>query len=225
MFEEYINMNISRIMKALTEIVPINLFIHLGLVLISLSLAIIISIPLGILLSRNKFKFASNIIMQSLNIVQTIPPFAFVAISLPLLGFGYLPTIVVLVFQAMLPIVKGTMVGILEVNDRIREAAMGLGMTKFEILRELELPLSTPYILGSIKTASTYVVSVSTLAGFVGAGGLGTLISSGIAMLYPEYLLIGSGFCAIIALGMNFIIGNIEKIITIKVFGADNIHA
>lgn len=214
-------MDINRMMNALTEIVPINFAIHIGLVLISLLLAIVIGIPLGILLSRNKMKFASNVILQILNILQTIPPFAFVAISLPLLGFGYIPTIVVLVFQAILPIIKGTIVGILQVNSGIREAAKGLGMTNFDILKELELPLSIPYILNGIKTSSTYVVSVSTLAGFVGAGGLGTLIASGIAMLYPEYLLIGALLCAVIALGMNFIIEIIEKRILIRAFGTN----
>ena len=215
-------MNINRMIKALTEIVPINFAIHIGLVLTSLFISIVIGISLGILLSRDKMKFASNIIVQILNILQTIPPFAFVAISLPLLGFGYLPTIIVLVFQAIMPIIKGTIVGILQVNSRIREAAKGLGMTNFDILRELELPFSMPYILNGIKTSSTYVVSVSTLAGFVGAGGLGTLISSGIAMLYPEYLIIGSLLCAVIALGMNFIIEIIEKRIITKLFGSNN---
>ena len=215
-------MDVNRIIRALTEIVPINFAIHIGLVLTSLTIAIVIGIPLGILLSRNKIKFTSNIALQILNIFQTIPAFAFIAISIPLLGFGYIPTIVVLVFQAVLPIVKGTMVGMLEVDSRVREAAKGLGMTSFDILKELELPLSTPYILNGIKTSSTYVVSVSTLAGFIGAGGLGILISSGIAMLYPEYLLIGALFCAIIALGMNFIIEIIEKKMMIRVFGSND---
>lgn len=215
-------MDMNRVIRALTEIVPINFSIHIGLVVVSLTLAIIIGIPSGILLSRNKAGVTSNITLQILNALQTIPAFAFIALSIPLLGFGYLPTIVVLLLQGMLPIVKGTMVGMLEVNSGTREAAKGLGMTNFEILKELELPLSMPYILNGIKTSSTYVVSVATLAGFIGAGGLGVLISSGIAMLYPEYLLIGASLCAIIALCMNYIIGKVESRLMIKIFGPNN---
>ncbi|WP_373897621.1 ABC transporter permease [Haloimpatiens sp. FM7315] len=212
-------MSVHRAINALTKLVPINLAIHMGLVFTSLFLAIIIGISLGVLLSRQKLKIVSNIVLQMLNVLQTIPPFAFVAISLPLLGFGYKPTIIVLVCQGVLPIIKGTMVGILQVNSKTREAAKGLGMTNFEILKELELPMSMPYILSGVKMSSTYVVSVATLAGFVGAGGLGTLISSGIAMLYPEYLLIGASLCAIIALVMNFILDKIEKKILFMEFG------
>ncbi|OLS03257.1 choline transport system permease protein OpuBB [Tissierella creatinophila DSM 6911] len=215
-------MDMIRVARALTELVPINFAIHISLVLISLTIAILIGIPLGILLSRNKVRVTSNIALQLLNTLQTIPAFAFIAISIPLLGFGYLPTIVVLVIQAVLPIVKGTMVGMLEVDNKAREAAKGLGMTDMEVLRELEIPLSTPYILNGIKTSSTYVVSISTLAGFIGAGGLGVLISSGIAMLYPEYLFIGASLCAVIALTMNFFIEKIETKLMIKVFGSDD---
>lgn len=212
-------MDSVRLLRALTEIAPRHFLIHVGLVWSSLAIAIIIGIPLGIMLSRKGNRYFFALILHVLTILQTIPGFAFVALSIPLLGFGYRPTMIVLVFQAVLPILKGTIVGIKNIDPRIKESAIGMGMRPLGVLLEVELPLSTPYIFNGIKTSSTYVVSIATLAGFIGAGGLGVLISSGLAMLYPEYLLIGAGLSAIIALGMIYLVTLCENKIMFRVFG------
>lgn len=208
-------MNISRFYEALFERAPMHIAIHIMLVIVAVSISVLISIPFGIFLSRDRFKKYSWLILNILNVFQTIPAFAFIAIAMPLLGFGYKPTIIVLVVQSLLPITRNTIVGLCEVNTNVKEAAKGMGMSKKTVLLEVELPLALRMIISGIKTSTVYVVSVATLGGFIGAGGLGVLISSGLSMLWPEYLIVGAVLCAIIAISMDKFWSHIEKKIAI----------
>ncbi len=208
-------MSLSRFYEALFHRAPIQVVIHIAMVVVAVLISILISIPCGIFLSREKYKKYSWIVINILNVFQTIPAFAFIAVSMPLLGLGYKPTIVVLVIQSLLPIARSTIVGLCEVNENIKEAAKGMGMSKSQILFQVELPLALPMIISGIKTSTVYVVSVATLGGFIGAGGLGVLISSGMSMLWPEFLIVGALLCAIIAISMDKFWGFIEKKIAV----------
>lgn len=211
----------ERFVRALTELAPANFIIHLQLTLFALALSILLGVGLGILLTRSGNKGVHTVSMTILNMAQTIPAFAFVALSLPLLGFGYLPTVIVLLFQGLLPIAKGTLVGISGIRPDTVESAEGMGMTKHQILRQVQLPLAVPYILSGVRTSASYIVSVATLAGFVGAGGLGVLISGGIARMYAEYLIVGAGLTALISIVLNKLLVRLEVSWMKKIFGAD----
>lgn len=208
-------MNLSRFYEALFNRAPSQFLIHIMLVIMALTISISIAMPVGIFLSREKYKKYSWTAINILNIFQTIPAFAFIAIAMPILGLGYKPTIIVLVIQSLLPIARSTIIGLCQVNPEVKEAAKGMGMSKKDILFQVEIPLALKMILSGIKTSTVYVVSVATLGGFIGAGGLGLLISSGMSMLWPEFIIVGALLCALIAISMDRMLGYIEKKIAV----------
>ncbi|TGE31847.1 ABC transporter permease [Desulfosporosinus sp. Sb-LF] len=199
---------------ALFEKAPDALLTHSLIVLITITLAILISIPLGIFLSRPKFKSFGMVTLNLLNVLQSIPGLAIIALALPILGLGMKPAVLALLFQSLLPIVRNTIAGLIEVSPDVKEAAAGMGMSQGRILYEVEIPLAMPIILSGIRTATVYVVSIGTLAALIGAGGLGNLIIGGLALFRPEYLLVGAGLGALMAILLDRVLSYIEYRIT-----------
>lgn len=206
---------------ALFEKAPEALWEHSLIVVITITLAILISVPLGIFLSRPKFKKFGLVTLNILNLLQAVPGIAVIALALPILGLGMKPAIVALLFQSLLPIVRNTIAGLLGVSSDVKEAASGMGMSQRRILLEVELPLAVPIILSGIRTATVYVVSIGTLASLIGAGGLGNLIMGGLALFRPEYLLVGAGLGALMAIFLDRMINYLEHRITPPGMGAD----
>ncbi|MDW7674333.1 MAG: ABC transporter permease [Bacillota bacterium] len=203
-------MNWLRLQEALFTRAPSLLAIHVLLVLVTMLLAIAVSVPAGVILTRPKYKKYTGIILNFLNIFQTVPSLAMVAIAMPILGIGFKPAVIVLVAQGLLPIARNTIAGLLGVSASVKEAAMGMGMSQKQILYEVELPLALPVILSGIKTSTVYVVSTATLAAFIGAGGLGTLIEIGLNLLWREYLIVGAGLGALLAIFFDRILSYVE---------------
>jgi len=185
---------------ALFEKAPQALFEHSLIVVVTITIAILISVPLGVLLTRPKFKRFGLVILNILNVLQAIPGLAMIALALPILGLGIKPAVLALLFQSLLPIVRNTMAGLVGVSPDVKEAARGMGMSPRRLLLEVEIPLAMPIILSGIRTATVYVVSIGTLAALIGAGGLGNLIIGGLALFRPEYLLVGAGLGALMAI-------------------------
>jgi ABC-type proline/glycine betaine transport systems, permease component len=199
---------------ALFDKAPEALLEHFLIVLITVTLAIIISVPLGVFLTRPKFTKFGLFTLNILNVLQSIPGLAVIALALPILGLGVKPAVLALLFQSLLPIVRNTIAGILGVSPNVKEAASGMGMSPRRILLEVEIPLALPIILSGIRTATVYVVSIGTLASLIGAGGLGNLIMGGLALLRPEYLIVGAGFGAIMAILLDRLLSYLEFRIT-----------
>ncbi len=193
---------------------PGALYEHSLIVLVTISLAILISVPLGVLLSRPKYKRFGLVTLNILNVLQAIPGLAIIALALPILGLGMKPAVVALLFQSLLPIVRNTIAGLIEVSPDVKEAARGMGMSQRRILMEVEIPLAMPIILSGIKTATVYVVSIGTLAALIGAGGLGNLIMGGLSLFRPEYLLVGAGLGALMAIVLERSLSYLEYRIT-----------
>lgn len=206
---------------ALFEKAPEALWEHSLIVVITITLAILISVPLGIFLSRPKFKKFGLVTLNILNLLQAVPGIAVIALALPILGLGMKPAIVALLFQSLLPIVRNTIAGLLGVSSDVKEAASGMGMSQRRILLEVELPLAVPIILSGIRTATVYVVSIGTLASLIGAGGLGNLIMGGLSLFRPEYLLVGAGLGALMAIFLDRMINYLEHRITPPGMGAE----
>ena len=185
---------------ALFEKAPEALFQHSMIVLTTVTIAILISIPLGVFLTRPKFKRFGLVILNLLNVLQAVPGLAVIALALPILGLGMKPAVLALLFQSLLPIVHNTMAGLMGVSPDVKEAAKGMGMSQRRILLEVEIPLAMPIILSGIRTATVYVVSIGTLAALIGAGGLGNLIMGGLALFRPEYLIVGAGLGTLMAI-------------------------
>lgn len=199
---------------ALLEKAPEAVLEHSMIVVITIAIAILISVPLGVFLSRPKFKKFGLLTLNLLNLLQAVPGIAVIALALPILGLGMKPAIVALLFQSLLPIVRNTIAGLLGVSSDVKEAASGMGMSQRRILLEVEIPLAIPIILSGIRTATVYVVSIGTLASLIGAGGLGNLIIGGLTLFRPEYLLVGAGLGALMAIFLDRMISYLEYRIT-----------
>lgn len=184
---------------------------HLILVGVSISIAIIIALPLGILLTRDPFKKKIDTILSILNTAQGVPSLAVIAIFLPIMGVGFKPSIVALTLYGLLPIVRNTIAGINSVDHDVLEAAKGMGMDKKLILRKVELPLALPVIIAGIQTSAVLTVGTATIAVLIGGGGLGNLVFRGITTFNPALILTGSLMTALIAIILDQAIGYIQK--------------
>ena len=142
---------------------------HFYISIIALLIAIVIAVPLGILLSKTK-KLA-GVVLTIAGVLQTIPTLAVLAIMIPIFGVGKTPAIIALFIYVLLPILNNTVLGVQNINPEIRQAGISMGMTKFQLMKDVELPLALPLILGGIRLSSVYVISWATLASYVGAGG------------------------------------------------------
>jgi len=185
---------------------------HLGLVLVAMGIAIALGVPLGILLTRKK---SWRIwVLGVANVMQTVPSLALFGLLIPMPfigGIGARTAIVALILYALLPIIRNTYVGILEVNPAVREAAIGMGMTDWQLLRMVELPLAAGSILNGIRVAAVICVGVATIAAAIGAGGLGTFIFRGVAVVDHQLLLAGALPAALMALILDSVLGWIER--------------
>jgi len=187
---------------------------HLWLVSISMLLAVVIGLPLGILLTRRpKLK---TIVFGSTNVIQTIPSLALFGLLLPLPWLGVRVdrlAITALALYALLPIVRNTYTGIAGISPPVREAAVAMGLTSRELLWHVELPLASPVILAGIRTATVITIGVATIAAAIGAGGLGEFIFRGIAMVDNGVILAGAIPAALLALLADLLLGGVEKLL------------
>jgi osmoprotectant transport system permease protein len=183
---------------------------HITLVALSVAIACAIGIPLGILAAFTPV--LRQPVLAATGVLQTIPSLALLAILIPLLGaIGTIPALVALVVYALLPIVRNTCTGIAGVPQGLRQAALALGMTQRQRLRHVDLPLAMPVILAGIKTAAIMSVGTATIAAFIGAGGYGERITTGLALNDNNLLLAGALPAAALALLTQALFEIIER--------------
>lgn len=178
---------------------------HLALTFVSIVIVLSITLPLGILLTRRPFVRASGTILAFANFGQAAPVIGLVVLLAFWLGFSFWTAVVALVAYAALPVLRNTMIGIQSVNQELVEAGRGMGMSASAVLFRVELPLAVPVMLSGIRTALVLVVGSATLATFIGAGGLGLLITTGVNLFLPSVLISGSLLVAILALFIDWI--------------------
>jgi osmoprotectant transport system permease protein len=183
---------------------------HLRLIIISTILAILVSVPAGILITRSGFRDFSGLILGFANIGQSVPSIAILALFMGIMGLGAPTAIFALWLYALLPIVRNTAIGIEEVDPNIIEAARGMGMTNREILLQIELPLAFPVMFAGIRTAAVINVGTAALGAFIGAGGLGTFIITGIPLMRDRMILVGAILTAVLAILVDWILGKIQ---------------
>ncbi|UOC13113.1 ABC transporter permease [Staphylococcus agnetis] len=187
---------------------------HLYISVIALVLAIIFSVPLGILLTRTKRLAKVSLTIAS--VLQTIPTLAELALMIPLFGVGKVPAIVALFFYVLLPILNNTIIGVESIDKNVREAGKSMGMTGFQLMKGVELPLALPMILSGIRLSSVYVISWATLASFIGAGGLGDYIFNGLNLYDANMIITATILITALALLVDFCLSRIEKWIVPK---------
>ncbi len=183
---------------------------HIGLTFISLLIAVAIGLPLGIFIARRRK--AAGIVLNIAGILQTIPSIALLGFMIPLLGIGPLPAITALFLYALLPIIRNTYTGIKETDASVLEAATAMGLSKWQVLTKVELPLAFPVILAGIRTATVINVGVATLAAYIAAGGLGEFIFGGISLNNTNMILAGAIPAALLAILFDFLLSRIQKI-------------
>ncbi len=183
---------------------------HIGLTFISLLIAIVIGLPLGILIAHKR-KLSGGVLGVA-GVFQTIPSIALLGFLIPVFGIGAKPAIFALLLYALLPIIRNTYTGITGVDATIKEAAKGMGMSYSQILLKVELPLAMPVILAGIRTATVINVGVATLASLIAAGGLGEFIFGGISLNNTNMILAGAIPAALLAIIFDFLLSLVQNI-------------
>src|ERR1700743_451396 len=181
---------------------------HIGLTFISLLLAVLVGLPLGILIARKRK--LSGTVLGIAGILQTIPSIALLGFMIPLLGIGPKPAIVALLLYALLPIIRNTYAGLTGVDPAVKEAAIAMGMSRKQVLTKVELPLAMPVILAGIRTATVINVGVATLASYIAAGGLGEFIFGGISLNNNNMILAGAIPAAVLAIIFDFLLSRLQ---------------
>ncbi|OPL07644.1 MAG: hypothetical protein AVO33_04455 [delta proteobacterium ML8_F1] len=194
------------------ELIATRSLEHLFIATSALLLSMLVAIPLGIFLTRRES--LAKFILGLGNIIMTIPSLALLAFMLPILGIGNKPAIAALFLYALMPIMRNTYTGIKQVQPSLIEAAKGMGMTDFQILSGIELPLAISVILAGIRTTYVILIGWATLAAFIGGGGLGQLIWAGLTNINYNLILSGAIPAAGLALLSDLVLGQLEYKLT-----------
>lgn len=183
---------------------------HISLTFISLALAILIGLPVGLLITR--YQKGVGPVFGVTGILQTIPSIALLGFLIPLLGIGPKPAIFALFLYSLLPIIRNAFTGVTQVDAKVKEAARGMGMTDWQLLTRVELPLALPVLFAGIRTAAVLNVGVATLAAYIAAGGLGEFIFGGIALNNTPMILAGAIPAALLAVGFDFLLAHLQHL-------------
>ena len=188
-----------------------NTATHLKLTGLALLLACLLAIPLSLLLSQ--FPRMAKGLVYFAGLIQTIPALALLALMIPLLGLGELPAVLALFLYSLLPIVRNTLTGLFSVDPLLKQVAIGMGMTAKQQLWHVELPLAMPTLLAGIKTAAVISIGTATLAAFVGAGGLGEPIITGLNLNDHRLILEGALPAAALAIAAELLFSLLERVL------------
>ncbi|MFY9283593.1 MAG: ABC transporter permease [Miniphocaeibacter sp.] len=182
---------------------------HLLISIVALSLGIFVALPVGVLLTRNKK--VANIVLNIFNVINTIPSLVLLGFAMIILGLGFVPAVAVLFLYSLLPIMRNTYTGINTIEPKYIKAARGMGMSRNEMLFNIQIPLALPSIITGIRISIIYIISWATLSAFIGAGGLGDLIWSGLQAYNYNMIFAGALPATILALIANLLLTLAEK--------------
>lgn len=186
---------------------------HLFLTLVTLAISMVIALPLGYLGSR--LKPVASFCVAFAQVLRIIPSLALLFLLIPVIGTGMVPALIALVVLALPPLLINTILGFNEVSPLYKEVGTALEMTSRQLRRQIEIPLALPYVLNGIKLAIVEIIASATLATYIGAGGLGTLIFTGLGLYDMTYIVIGAVSVAALSLGamlgFDFLIRKVRK--------------
>ncbi len=190
---------------------------HIWIVFLSLFIAMITGIPTGIAITRNEA--LAKKVLNTANILMTIPSIAMFGIMLPVLapmgwGLGKVPAVIALVLYSELPIIRNTYIAIKNVDPALVDAGRGLGLTRWRLLKEVEIPLAIPVILAGLRTAAVMNIGIGAIAAYIGAGGLGVFIQQGIARSYEAMIITGALGVSLLAIMVDSLMALLERGLT-----------
>ncbi|MGG1573200.1 ABC transporter permease [Fictibacillus sp. NRS-1165] len=187
---------------------------HIQLVGLSVSVSILIGVPFGIYISQHET--LSNLVLSVAGILMTIPSIALFGIMIPIFsiinqGIGFLPAFIALVLYSQLPIIRNTFIAVKNVDPNMRDAAIGMGMTTWQRLIKVEIPITLPVIMAGIRTAVVLTIGIGAIAAYIGAGGLGEYIQTGISTSYTAMVQVGAVSVSVLAIVADFLLGLLQK--------------
>ena len=190
---------------------------HISIVAVAVGLAILTGVPLGIAITQNRR--AADAVLYGASIIVTIPSIALFGLMIPVLslighGIGWLPAVIAILLYSQLPIVRNTYTAITNVDPALREAARGMGMTSLQRLWRVEIPIAVPVIMAGVRTAVVMNIGVAAIAAYIGAGGLGVLISRGITQTDSRQLVAGAIAVSLLAILADWALLQIQKRLT-----------
>ena len=190
---------------------------HISIVGVAVGLAILTGVPIGIAITQNKA--AADAVLYVASIIVTVPSIALFGLMIPVLsligqGIGWLPAVTAILLYSQLPIIRNTYTAITNVDPALREAARGMGMTAMQRLWQVEMPISVPVIMAGVRTAVVMNIGVAAIAAYIGAGGLGVLISRGISQSDPRQLIAGAVAVSLLAIVADYGLLYVQKRLT-----------
>lgn len=194
---------------------------HLALSFCAILIGAIVAVPLGIWAARNPGK--GRVLIYITSVIYTVPSLALLGLLIPFLGLGRMTAITALFIYSLLPLIRNTFVGIAQVDPFVKEAAIGMGATRKQLLWLVELPMAFPFIMVGLRTVTVLTVGITTMGALVGAGGLGVLVFRGIHMMDNQIILAGTLPVALIAIFLDNIFELVQERITIVMGNLENI--
>jgi osmoprotectant transport system permease protein len=190
---------------------------NISIVAVAVGLAILTGVPIGIAITQNKH--AADAVLYTASIIVTIPSIAHFGLMIPVLsligqGIGWLPAVIAILLYSQLPIIRNTYTAITNVEPSLRESARGMGMTSMQRLRQVEIPIAVPVIMAGVRTAVVMNIGVAAIAAYIGAGGLGVLISRGISQTDPRQLIAGALAVSLLAIVADYGLLMLQKRLT-----------
>ena len=190
---------------------------HVAIVGVAVALAIATGVPIGVAITQNRR--LADAVLYVASIMITIPSIALFGMMIPVLslighGIGYLPAVIAVLLYSQLPIIRNTYASISNIDPALREAARGMGLTRGQRLREVELPIALPVIMAGVRVAVVMNIGVTAIATYIGAGGLGAFISRGISQTDPRQLVTGALAVSILAVVADLALLGLQKRLT-----------
>lgn len=210
-------MEILNYIVANWDVIVLRTWQHVAIVGVAVGLAILTGVPIGIAISQNKR--AAGAVLYVASIIITIPSIALFGMMIPVLsligeGIGYVPAVIAVLLYSQLPIIRNTYTAITNVEPALREAARGMGLTRIQRLREVELPLAVPVIMAGVRIAVVMNIGVTAIAAYIGAGGLGVFISRGISQTDPRQLITGALAVSVLAVVADLALLGLQRLMT-----------
>lgn len=190
---------------------------HISLVSVAVGLAVLTGVPIGIAITQNRK--VADAVLYTAAIIMTVPSIALFGVMIPLLspighGIGYVPAVIAVLLYSQLPIIRNTYTAINNVDPALREAARGIGMTALQRLGRVEIPLAVPVIMAGVRTAVVMNIGIMAIAAYIGAGGLGTLISRGISQTDSRQLIAGALAVSVLAIVADYALLWVQRRLT-----------
>ena len=190
---------------------------HVAIVGVAVALAIATGVPIGVAITQNRR--VADAVLYVASIMITIPSIALFGMMIPVLslighGIGYLPAVIAVLLYSQLPIIRNTYASISNIDPALREAARGMGLTRGQRLREVELPIALPVIMAGVRVAVVMNIGVTAIATYIGAGGIGAFIARGISQTDPRQLVTGALAVSILAVVADLALLGLQKRLT-----------